>query len=101
MLTGQHLKRAPKFRCHTADDHAEFRCLPIDQIAAKELRSHGFSISEGRFRRSRRGFPLPAEEFATAASATRLRTPPLANLAALTLAGRIHKLPANLQGRAP
>jgi len=56
MLTEQHSKRAAKFRCHTADDHAEFRCLAIDQNAANELKSPDFSISEGRFSAAATGF---------------------------------------------
>ena len=101
MLTEQHSKRAAKFRCHTADDHAEFRCLAIDQNAANELKSPDFSISEGRFSAATTGFSPVGRGICDKGSATRLGTLPLANLAALTLAGRVHKLPANLQGRAP
>ena len=40
-------------------------------------------------------------QFAQLGLATRLGTPPLVNLAALTLAGGVHKLRANRQGRKP
>ena len=101
MLTEQHPKRAAKFRCHTADDHAEFRCLPIAQNAANELKSPDFSIFEGRFSAAATGFSPAGRGILRQGVGHPAGTLPLANLAALTLAGRVHKLPANLQGRAP
>jgi len=101
MLTRQHLRRAAKFRCHSAEDRAEFRCRLIVKIATKDLISPGVSISEGCFSAAVTGFSPAGRGICDKGLATRLGTPPLANLAALTLAGGVHKLRANRQGRKP